>query len=949
MTFSLENWQAQTRRNLAYFGQWLKRCQTQDAPLVAYGALTSLTVWPVVEAALAGGQLAPAVSALLGTASGVGANLLATQIEGWRQRAEPPQLGEIEAWLRRNIAANTALRDTLDAILQELAAIPQAQAALTAAERDWFTQTLRAELAQLGNLPRFAAVIIAAGDNAVVASQASNIYAGQNNTYYIGATPDHAHLKTNYLNRLYDHCRRLSMEGIDPQAATDSGGELTLDGVYTALLTYQSEPDWPDDRRSPEKQTRLSALDQLNRHKYLVLRGDPGSGKSVFVNYVAMCLAGELLPPPPPTGYLNVQALTAPLPDDKGQDQAKRQPWNQPGLLPIRIILRDFVTSPHFPQTEAESGAEALWRFIAADLGDLTAFAPNLKALVSRQPALLLLDGLDEVPDAGERRQRLKAVILDFKACYPQARLLVTSRIYAYQQEQQWQLPEFAVATLAPFSRGQIIRFVERWYAQTAILGRRPPNDARGRAEVLKREILRNPRLVELAQSPLLLTLIASLHDWRSGSLPEEREKLYEEAVELLLENWEKRKVKRDSQGKFEALLEPSLSEYLHVTKKAMRNYLEQLAFEAHRDQDGAQSQQTADIPQKKLIDGLLGLSTRDDLKPRLLAHYLSRRAGLLPERRAQIHAFPHRTFQEYLAACYLNRDCYPDKVAELARTEPDRWREVTLLAGLRAAENTESPLWELADALCQTNPPAGELAQEHLADLWGAQLAGQGLVEAGTVTIPPQQKRYGERLRRVKAWLVYLLARAALPATERAIAGDTLARLGDPRPEVTTVDGLEFCYVPAGPFVMGGGDEDDLAYNDEKPQREFNIESGYWLARYPVTVAQWTQFVAESDHQPKDPNSRRDPLNRPVRYVTWYEAVNFCEWLTARWQGEGRLPQNWQVRLPSEAEWEKAARGGLHIPATPVIKTVGAALPRPGQSPAPTVKPIPPVPLPVG
>ena len=166
-------------------------------------------------------------------------------------------------------------------------------------------------------------------------------------------------------------------------------------------------------------------------------------------------------------------------------------------------------------------------------------------------------------------------------------------------------------------------------------------------------------------------------------------------------------------------------------------------------------------------------------------------------------------------------------------------------------------------------------------------------------------------------------------PPQERAGAGLALARLGDPRfradawflPDDPL---LGFVRIPAGRFLIGSSDADSMAYDDEKPQHEMDLPE-YYIGRYPVTVAQFRAFVEGSGHTPEDERSLQGVDNHPVVYVTWYDAIKYCEWLTERmneftnkrmdeWAGEER--RFWEglaqgelvVTLPSEAQWEKAA-----------------------------------------
>jgi len=115
-----------------------------------------------------------------------------------------------------------------------------------------------------------------------------------------------------------------------------------------------------------------------------------------------------------------------------------------------------------------------------------------------------------------------------------------------------------------------------------------------------------------------------------------------------------------------------------------------------------------------------------------------------------------------------------------------------------------------------------------------------------------------------------------------------------------------ETVYIPSGPFLMGGQEGKGVpAY--ETPQHGVDLLA-YWIGKYPVTNEQYAEFVRqtgrmvapESGWDGQTPPD--DKLKHPITGVTWYDALAYCEWLTEQ---TGR-----RYSLPSEAQWEKAARG---------------------------------------
>lgn len=147
--------------------QWRQRMQ-QGGVTSVYAFVSAMVLWPVA-AALHGGDVG-AVAALGNVLAGVGGNLIANRLQGWKDETDAARQ------LTAEVATEPALRAELDVVLEKLDAVAQARDALPEADRQWFTDTLRTELARLGNAARYTAQLtgsgaIAQGPGAVAAGQ----------------------------------------------------------------------------------------------------------------------------------------------------------------------------------------------------------------------------------------------------------------------------------------------------------------------------------------------------------------------------------------------------------------------------------------------------------------------------------------------------------------------------------------------------------------------------------------------------------------------------------------------------------------------------------------------------------------------------------------------------------------------------------------------------------
>jgi formylglycine-generating enzyme required for sulfatase activity len=816
---------------------------------------------------------------------------------------------------------NKLLKDLVTAQLKLLLAedpdfAGQVQRQLVSVSQNYQTQTIQS----INNLQ----------ESQVVAN--NRIYTGPHSKVIVSAgsfgpveedspLPSIESLRQSYLNYIYENRLHLSLGGVDPNAIGDPKAQVNLAAIYTAPYTRSIDEEIAERERnagSCEDFEYFSALECINRSPRTAILGDPGSGKSTLLNFLALCQAGELLG----KKDINLHLLTRPVlpylhPFDADNELSlpalRPQRWDHSQLIPVLVVLRDFAARG-LPAISEIATAEHFWRFISSELDKtgLGVFAPYLRKEMIERGALVLLDGLDEVPSADHRRAQLKQALDDVCAVFPKCHVVVTSRTYAYQK-QDWRLRDFSEVTLAPFSPSQICQFVDQWYRHIAAIQWMDPSSALGRAHLLKQAILSHPSLIDLAERPLLLTLMICLHAWRGGNLPEERDRLYEQAVELLLEVWENNKWEHSIDGKVTVRRE-SITEFLKVDKRALRRLLNRLAFNAHSRQSDLKG--VSDIPEQELIAGLMDLATnKGSINLQLVERYLQERAGLLESRGNKVLAFPHRMIQEYLAACHLLDTETPEEIARLGREDPLRWREVVLLACAQAAR-MNYVVWSLAEHLCYGSLNVCNVTPQ---DEWGALLAGQCLAESANlqaISIPNRLK-----LERIQKWLAFLIWHGRIPLNERFLAGACLARLGDPRFDSTLYNlpaepMAGFIIIPDGLFGMGSEPADDSLCPEEAPYHTLKLPT-YYLSRYPVTEAQFCCYLKTNPAHNQDDYDHL--ANQPVVNVSYDDALGYCRWLADQLCANPRTPAplskllrngEWRLDLPSEAEWEKAARG---------------------------------------
>lgn len=479
------------------------------------------------------------------------------------------------------------------------------------------------------------------------------------------------------------------------------------------------------------------------------------------------------------------------------------------------------------------------------------------KALRAHQ-ALVLLDGLDEVGrDAyGSVTEKISAFAASHKDC----RVIITSRKAGFQCSA---VPGvvYEIDKLPPEA---IKAFVDQWFTEGTDLASR---------------IFANPRILELAQNPFLLSIICLIFE-KDKDLPRRRVELYEKCTVTLLTLYDKKKISKDS--------------YSRLVKEQV---LKDIADHFFRDET-YEFQYTDLLRQvrKTLADPAYNLQGSEDP----VLREIRENSGLLQESNDK-HFFLHRTFFEYYVSRSLAGGTSDGVLAHVA--DP-RWEEpIRLYAGqlhsIDAGTDFITKLWEKDRALalrCYADMDR-VVKVDVIRDLLHQANVSERIALVKGLPEKAKPQKVVETLRElfrvetngeVLYWgVAFLQENRAVPGAHE-IVDDKFDKGAEQR--YAELIAKDMVHIPKGSFIMGSQKEEEGRSSDET-QHEVHLD-GFYLSRVQVTNAIYERF--DSGHARNKFSSSDD---QPVVEVNWYEAVMFCRWLGCR--------------LPTEAQWEYACRGG--------------------------------------
>jgi predicted NACHT family NTPase len=368
----------------------------------------------------------------------------------------------------------------------------------------------------------------------------------------------------------------------------------------------------------------VPGLKAVERYTKLMVLGKPGAGKTTFLQYLAVqCNQGRL----------------------------------QSHLVPVFIPLKNFA------EDALDVGNFSLFDYISQDFNQAGVSEQVVEKLLSQSRFLILLDGLDEVPEVAT--DEVIKQIRKLSDRYYKNQIVITCRIAA----QEYKFRGFTEVEIADFKPAQIERFAKKWFVAVA---RNSQESGLQKASLFleQLELPGNQSIRELATTPVLLNLTCLVFQTKA-EFPVRRSDLYKQGLDLLLVRWdEARGIKRDEVYRNLSLPHKLqlLSQLAAITFSKGEYFFEESTLQ-HLIADYLRTLQN-----QRIDESAVELDSVAVLKAIEAQH------GLLVERARGIYSFSHLTFQEYFTARAIVAGTHLSLEQLVRHLTETRWREVFLL-----------------------------------------------------------------------------------------------------------------------------------------------------------------------------------------------------------------------------------------------------------------------------
>jgi formylglycine-generating enzyme required for sulfatase activity len=675
----------------------------------------------------------------------------------------------------------------------------------------------------------------------------------------------------------------LELVGIDGDKDTRF---IAIGKLYIPLSLSARQPDFNEGGErppgvSPEKICQTQLL-TVSPDKNLLVFGDPGSGKTTFLRWLVWSATEA--------GGHRLEGLAR-------------------GAVPIFLNLRDFTE--RYLNLPIE---QTLQEMLTLETGGRF-LSPFVERVWHRGDVLLLLDGLDEIRD-NRLRQEVCAYIdrQMIGAGERNIRCVISCRYSGYGGDQILGR-RFLSLDLLPIDAPQMKKLVVNWFwaveeSRLVLPAQRQASRRLARASA-RRVIERvadirktDEGFTQVISSPLLLTLLCSVSK-RRGDVPWRRSDFYRACLEVLLGNWITNK------GMAPRLRDPSEAVLI----------LSRVAYNLHAQSrvNDMRRSEFANLAGETVLKVTSHASARPTAEE--LFNWLLEDAGVFSRFGTDSFGFLHKSFQEYLAAVEIAKK-RGRLLHSLAKKINDEWWFPVIVFLLDAPEHslfddlmrqiirvTSAQVADSYDAIRRcvlaskdadwrvfkpilSNPRIAPKHKVAVLRLFVHNTEPEFLRQAAKFSDHPDFE-----LSDVATWVIKNSRRIV---TGKSKAHATVATTLSPGHSFATRRaGIQMLYVPPGDPLVGANDMSTY----EGPSHRIKV-SEFWIGETSVTNTQYGEFLrATGFEEPKfwRVSKFMDP-EQPVVGVSWYAAKAFCDWLTR----EVDLP----VHLPSEAQWEYAARG---------------------------------------